>query len=159
MEPRTCTPHLDVGHAPTPVGGTMRKLAVTIMVLFAMLFATAVQGQTVLRAGLDVDAGTMDPRLARDTSAARMQELVYSGLVRLDENLVPQPDLAASWEFTDPTTLVFELNEGVTFHNGQALTADDVAYTFETLLQEDFGAPRRSLYTPIESIDVVSDTT
>jgi len=137
----------------------MRKPAITTIVLATMLFVTAVQGQSVLRAGLDVDAGTMDPRLARDTSAARMQELVYSGLVRLDENLVPQPDLATSWEFTDPTTLVFELNPGVTFHNGEPLTAEDVAYTFESLLGEDFGAPRRSLYTPIESIDVLSDTT
>ena len=136
----------------------MRRLALIALLAAGTLFGLA-SAQSVLNAGLDVDAGTMDPRLARDTSAARMQELVYSGLVRLDAELVPQPDLAASWEFTDPTTLVFQLNEGVTFHNGQPLTAEDVKYTFDTLLQEDFGAPRRSLYTPIESIEVVDDLT
>ena len=136
----------------------MRTLATSLILLFGLLLSGAT-AQNVLNAGLDVDAGTMDPRLARDTSAARMNELVYSGLVMLDANLVPQPDLATSWEFTTPTTLVFELRDGVTFHNGEALTAEDVAYTFNTLLQEDFGAPRRSLYTPIESIDVVDADT
>jgi peptide/nickel transport system substrate-binding protein len=72
---------------------------------------------------------------------------------------VPQPDLATSWEFTTPTTVVFELRAGVTFHNGDAFSAEDVKFTFETLLLEDSGAPRRSLYTPIESIDVVDALT
>ena len=127
------------------------SLLMLVVILGSLSTVTA---QSVLRAGLDVDAGTMDPRLARDTSAARMQELLYSGLVRLDANLVPQPDLALSWEFTSPTNLVFQLREGVTFHDGSPFTAEDVAYTFTTLVEPDFGAPRRSLYTPIASVEV-----
>ena len=138
----------------------MRKFTITTIALLGLLFAAAPAfSQTVLRAGLDVDAGTMDPRLARDTSAARMQELVFSGLVSLDSNLIPQPDLATSWEFTSPTTLVFELREGVTFHDGSAFTADDVVYTFTTLVQEGFGAPRRALYTPIADVVAIDDLT
>jgi peptide/nickel transport system substrate-binding protein len=125
--------------------------AITFVLVGLLSGAPAHVSQTVLRAGLDVDAGTMDPRLAIDTSAARMQELIFSGLVRLDANLVPQPDLAVSWEFTSPTTLVFQLREGVTFHDGSPFTAADVVHTFTTLTDPDFGAPRRALYAPIES--------
>ena len=137
----------------------MRKLTLTLIALIGLLLTGAPAVSQTLRAGLDVDAGTMDPRLARDTSAARMQELVFSGLVYLDPNLVPQPDLGTSWEFTSPTTLVFELREGVTFHDGSAFTAEDVVYTYTTLIDADFGAPRRSLYTPIAEVIAVDDLT
>ncbi|UCH27483.1 MAG: hypothetical protein JSV66_07560 [Trueperaceae bacterium] len=131
------------------------------LALFALvfLFPFALGQETVLRAGLDVDAGTMDPRLARDTSAERMQDLIYNGLIRLDPQVVPQPDLALSWEFTSDTTLVVNLRSGVVFHNGQPFTAEDVVYTYTTLIDENFGSPRRSLYTPINSVEAVDDLT
>ena len=137
----------------------MQKLFLCLTLFGLLLPLGMAQDETVLNAGLDVDAGTMDPRLARDTSAARMQELIFNGLISLSPTLEPQPDLATSWEFTSPTTLVVELREDVTFHNGEAFTAEDVVYTYTTLLEEDFGAPRRSLYAPIESIEAVDDYT
>lgn len=127
---------------------------VRLFAIFAalLLSVATVNAQAVLRAGIDVDAGTMDPRLGRDTTALRMQELVFNGLVYLDSAVVPQPDLAASWEFVSPTELVFQLREGVQFHDGSAFDAEDVIYTYQTLIADDFGAPRRSLYTPIAEI-------
>lgn len=126
-----------------------RLLAILAILLFGV---ASVNAQSVLRAGIDVDAGTMDPRLGRDTTALRMQELLFNGLVYLDAEVVPQPDLAESWEFLSPTELVFKLREGVTFHDGSALDAEDVVYTYNTILSDTFGAPRRSLYTPISEI-------
>lgn len=125
------------------------------------LFSSVALGQstTILNVGLDVDAGTMDPRLARDTSAARMQELLFNGLVRLDPQVAPQPDLALSWEFTSPTTLVMDLRPEVVFHDGQPFTAEDVVYTYTTLLDPDFEAPRSALYTPISSVEAVDELT
>ena len=48
--------------------------------------------------GTDVDAGTLDPRLARDTTAYRVTDLIYSGLVHLTPSLKAVPDLAESWQ-------------------------------------------------------------
>jgi peptide/nickel transport system substrate-binding protein len=112
-----------------------------------------------LRIGLDVDAGTGDPRLARDTSANRLRELVFDGLVGLGPDYVPVPALAESWENPDPTTWVFHLRPGVKFHDGSPLTANDVKFTFDTILDEKFASPNRSFYTPIKKIDVVDDLT
>ena len=96
------------------------RFATTLIMMFSLLLTVGLaQNGAVLNAGLDVDAGTMDPRLARDTSAARMQELLFNGLVSLSPTLEPQPELASSWAFTSPTTLVFELRPDVTFHNGE----------------------------------------
>ena len=136
----------------------MRRLRLVAILLFTLL-AGAAYAQTVLKAGLDVDAGTMDPRLAQDTSAAHMNELIFNGLVRISPELVAEPDLATSWSYNDPTTVTFKLRPNVKFQNGDPFTAQDVVYTYDTILNEDFGAPRRSLYTPIESVKAIDDLT
>ncbi|EAR52642.1 peptide ABC transporter, periplasmic peptide-binding protein [Oceanicola granulosus HTCC2516] len=109
--------------------------------------------------GTDVDAGTLDPRLTRDTTAYRTSNLISSGLVQLTPQLEAVPDLAESWESPDDTTVVFTLREGLTFSDGSALTAEDVVHTFETLIDPDFNAPQRSLYTPIESVEAIDERT
>jgi len=103
-----------------------------------------------------VDPGTMDPRMIRDTSAQRMQELLFNGLVRLDPKLKPQPALATAWRYTSPTVLELDLRKNVTFHNGEKFTADDVVYTYNTVLDEKMASPRRSFYTPISKIEAVN---
>ncbi|MEH7332506.1 ABC transporter substrate-binding protein [Neobacillus drentensis] len=108
-----------------------------------------------IKVGLDVDAGTMDPRLSKDTSAKRVTELVYDGLVRLSDKLEAQPSLATKWENPDPTTWIFTLRENVKFHDGQPFTAEDVKYTYDTLIDPNFKAPSASLYTPIKSVEVI----
>ncbi|HEY7035373.1 MAG TPA: ABC transporter substrate-binding protein [Thermomicrobiales bacterium] len=136
-------------------------LVLVLLALTAVPLGTRVHAQSngVLRAGLDVDAGTGDPRLMNDTSAFRMSELVFDGLVVLDQTLVPQPALATSWDNPDPTTWVFHLRQGVKFHDGSDLTADDVVYTFQSILDPNFAAPFRTLYAPITSVTATDPQT
>ena len=56
---------------------------------------------------------------------------VLSGLTHIDGDFVAQPDLASDWSVSDDgTEYTFHLREGVTFHNGDPLTADDVVFTY-----------------------------
>ncbi|GMA14250.1 ABC transporter substrate-binding protein (plasmid) [Deinococcus metallilatus] len=121
-----------------------------------LLLTCAAQAQTTFNVGLDVEPGTMDPRLMRDTSATRMQELIFNGLIRLDPNLKPVPALATSWRYTTPTSLEVNLRKNVLFHDGSPFTADDVVYTFNTVLDTKFNSPRRSFYTPITKIEAIN---
>jgi peptide/nickel transport system substrate-binding protein len=144
---------------------TMRKqllLATTCVALG--LFAAGGQSSAqnapaTVRVGLDVDAGTLDPRLARDTSAYRAADLIYDGLVRLSPDLKPEPNLAQSWENPDPKTWIFKLRQGVTFHDGSPLSADDVVTTYQTILKPDMNAPLRGLFTPIAKIEAIDPLT
>lgn len=106
----------------------------------------------VLNTALPVDPGTLDPRLISNTSTQVIDSLVFDGLVRIGNNLVPQPALATSWKQESPTKWLFQLRKGVTFQNGQPFTSADVAYTYNTLLQPSFKAPQLSLYEPIQSV-------
>ena len=127
--------------------------------VFAGPVAPAAAQGKVVRVGTDVDAGTLDPRLMRDTTAYRAVNLLYSGLLQLDEKLQPEPDLAVRWENPDPTTWIFHLREGVTFHDGAPVTAEDVKFTLDTILDPALKARFRSLYTPIASVDAVDPRT
>lgn len=129
-----------------------------LALLGGMAFAPAM-AQDALVIGADVDAGTLDARLTRDTTAFRAANLIYSGLVRLTPSLEPVPDLAESWSYDDPSTLVVKLRAGLVFSDGNPLTAADVVYTYTALITPDFNAPQRTLYQPIASIEAVDDLT
>lgn len=65
-----------------------------------------------------------------------LSSLVFSGLLQYDQRLVLKPDLAASYEVsTDQKQYTFHLRPGVSWHNEQPFSADDVIFTF-SLIQE-----------------------
>lgn len=65
--------------------------------------------------------------------------LVFSGLVRLDADGTPRPDLAERWEVTNNgQTYVFHLRDGVAWHDGEPFDADDVVFTFRAIADPGF---------------------
>jgi peptide/nickel transport system substrate-binding protein len=140
---------------------TMRKqlLLATTCIALGLLAGKASAQSGTIRVGLDVDAGTLDPRLARDSSAYRVTDLVYDGLVRLSADLTPQPNLAQSWENPDPRTWIFKLRDGIVFHDGSPLTADDVVFTYQTILKPETNAPLRGLFSPIAKVEALDPKT
>lgn len=112
-----------------------------------------------IKVALDIDAVSTDPRLTNESAGKRVNELVYDGLVRLSSNLEPEPSLALEWSNPDSKTWIFKLRENVNFHDGEPFTAEDVKYTFDTLLDPEFQAPSLALYDPIESVEVIDEYT
>ncbi len=54
---------------------------------------------------------------------------------------------------------IFKVREGITFHNGDKLTAEDVKFTYESLMNEELGSPHRRHYTDIEDIQLIDEYT
>lgn len=106
------------------------------------------QGSAALAEGVLVDpVGSIPPHLNRllttDISASVISEPVLETLVVQDADYVPQPMLATSWQANpDSTEFTFAIREGVKFHNGETMTAEDVAWTLKTYLPL---APQTSL--------------
>ncbi|QKZ05397.1 ABC transporter substrate-binding protein [Pseudomonas eucalypticola] len=74
-------------------------------------------------------ADTLDPaKGALSTDYAR-QYMFYNGLTRFDSHLVPQLELAEKIDHTDASLWVITLRNGITFHNGKSLTAEDVVFS------------------------------
>jgi peptide/nickel transport system substrate-binding protein len=88
------------------------------------------------------------------------REPIYDSLLYWDRDLQVQPGLAASYDTPDDLTYVFNLREGVTFHNGQPLTAEDVKYSLDTILNPpDSTNPGAAFFANIESVDVIDPLT
>ena len=97
----------------------------------------------------------------RDTEAV-LRNIFDSLTKRLPDGEV-EPMLATDWRAIDELTFEFDLREGVTFHNGEALTADDVVFTFERILTEGGvdgqTSPRAGLIGPLSHVEKVDDYT
>ncbi|CAA9537749.1 MAG: Oligopeptide ABC transporter, periplasmic oligopeptide-binding protein OppA [uncultured Thermomicrobiales bacterium] len=101
------------------------------------------QGGT-LRLGFGISQiPTLDP--AQETTGIVAGELLgnlFSSLVQFDEQLGLKPDLAETWQVSeDGLHYTFTLREGLTFHNGDTLTSEDVRYTYERTSNPDFASP------------------
>lgn len=84
---------------------------------------------------LGSDPPTLDPAQATDTTSAAVINNLFEGLVRYDHDLSLQPALAERWESNaDGTQWTFHLRRGVRFHSGRELSAEDVRYSFQRLL-------------------------
>src|SRR5699024_5242420 len=88
-------------------------------------------------------------------SSHRIMGKIYEGLLDLDEDRNFVGQLAEDWEQVDDTTYTFKLRENVIFHNGREMTADDVKYSFERILDPDTGAISRSYFDVVEEINVL----
>ncbi|TMB97514.1 MAG: ABC transporter substrate-binding protein, partial [Chloroflexi bacterium] len=103
----------------------------------------------------------LDPHKVPAFTSARVFELVYSYLMRLDEGLGVQPDLADSMPTTssDGKTVTVKIRSGVKFHNGDPLTSADVKYTFDRILDTKTAAVARSFFTDVDTITTPDPTT
>ncbi len=112
-----------------------------------------------LVAAFESSPTNLDPRLATDANSARIIGLIFNSLLRFDEKLNLVPDLSEKWENPNPVTYIFYLRKGIRFHNGNELTAEDVKYTFESILNPSFLSPHRKSYEKIKAIIVIDKYT
>jgi len=103
--------------------------------------------------------GSFDPALAV-SSTHGIIHWVYEELVAVNEEYVPFPRLAESWEPAESgKAWTFHLREGVKFHHGREFVAKDVIHTFTRVLDPDFGSPGRALYNIIEDMEEMDSHT
>jgi peptide/nickel transport system substrate-binding protein len=145
---------------------TTRRIAPLSWLACLLLCATSCGSGTTPEARIDAPVRTTlsaDPaslsllgKMDRSTEILAFQ--ITDSLVQFDETLELRPRVAESWELSaDRTTLTFRLRDGVRWHDGQPVTADDVAFTVETVREP---ATENRTYAPgfegvsgIEAID------
>ena len=99
----------------------------------------AVSGGTVRLAG--DEPSTLDPAHVRDTVSSSYVVEIFAGLTRIGPALTPEPELAADWTIDrDGVLYRFRLREGLRFHDGSALSADDVKWSWERALSPSTGS-------------------
>ncbi len=115
-----------------------------------------------LRAIVVDDPKSLDIHLTQLAQSRNVMESIYDTLTYLDAAdpaFTTKGRLAKEWTFTEPTKLDMKLQEGVTFHEGQDFTADDVKWTIEYVKNPDTASPNAAILDQIDSVEVLDPLT
>lgn len=93
--------------------------------------AFAVHADTTVKWASRADIYSLDPDSVPSTQNLAFLNHIYEGLVRYDKTFGLEPALATEWELVDGKFWRFKLRQGVTFHDGAEMTADDVVASFK----------------------------
>jgi peptide/nickel transport system substrate-binding protein len=99
----------------------------------------------------------LDPRVGLDAQSENIDGLLFDNLLARDEHLSIKPGLAERWESPDPKTYIFHLHRGVKFCDGRPLTARDVKWSFDSLLQGKIRSSKAGTYRYLDHIDAADD--
>ena len=96
---------------------------------------------------------TLDPRLGTDAYSTKISQLIFNGLFQWNDQFQLEPDLVAEYRWVTPVHLKIRLKEGVLFHDGRVLTAEDVVMTYQSVLDKETASPYRSGFEVVSSIE------
>jgi peptide/nickel transport system substrate-binding protein len=140
---------------------TISRMASTVLTAGLLLVAAgpASAGGT-LRATLNTSLNQLSPAKATIGEEYIYNVLVFNGLVRIDEDLKFQGDLAERWESSDDLrTWTFHLRKGVKFHHGKELDSSDVIATFKLVADPATGSSARTHMDLVEAFEAVDKYT
>ncbi|MCL1885953.1 MAG: peptide ABC transporter substrate-binding protein [Dehalococcoidia bacterium] len=93
------------------------------------------------------DPLTLDPALAGDSTSNGYVMQIFSGIVRLGDNLEPVPDIATGWKVSqDGLTYTFSLRSDVVFHSGKKVTAETFKYAWERACAPSTASQTAAIY-------------
>ena len=139
----------------------MRSLCSFWIVGFGLLVSFATFGGE-LRIGIATEPWDLDPATYTDTGSGYIIENVYDPLIELGTDNEPTTEFAVceGWEFSaDATMITLHIRKGIKFHDGTDLTAQDVKYNFEWILDPENKSPMRKVVGPVKEIKIVDDYT
>ena len=95
----------------------------------------------------------LDPDIVTAFSSFAVVNEIYEGLLEVNADLKLDPALATDWTVSpDGLTYVFNLRQGVKFHNGREMTSADVVYSYDRIMDPKTGSPQASRFNEVTSI-------
>ncbi len=114
----------------------MKRRILSVTVLACSLALSACHSHTpdgTVVIEIENSPTNLDIRIGSDAQSEHIGALLFDSVVRKDEHYTLQPAIATAWEWRDPLTLVLHIRQGVRFHDGKPLDANDVAWSIDSM--------------------------
>lgn len=131
---------------------TINRFAALVLAWSLAACGTALPANRIVTLAVLSSPNSLDPRVGSDETSQRAHQLIYDNLLSLDGQLRVTGGLASSWTQVDPLTYDVVLRQGVRFHDGHELTADDVVYTFSSFIDPSFISARKGAYRVLDKV-------
>ena len=95
----------------------------------------------------------LDPAISLDEASQKIEQVLFSSLMKIDANLRVVPDLAVRFDSPDSQTFIAGIPPGVRFHDGREMTSADVAFTFRRFLDPKFVSGRKGAYRGLAAVE------
>lgn len=109
---------------------------------------------TIIYAFWNAPSGVLQPLLVDDEYDGAILKFTFDTLLSYDKELNVVPNMAEYTMSEDQKTLTFTLKEGIKWHDGEPVTAEDVAFTFNAMADPDYTGPR---YGDVEGLKGARD--
>jgi peptide/nickel transport system substrate-binding protein len=129
--------------------------AITYLFVFLLSFLHA---SSTLHLSISASPARINPLLATDSASQQVVNFLFNGLVKFDKNGKIVGDLAQNFYFENDMTLVFELQEGLKWHDGVAVTSKDIIFTYNLLDSDKITTPYKDDFTNVSSVEALSQT-
>ncbi|MDO9525092.1 MAG: ABC transporter substrate-binding protein [Gemmobacter sp.] len=136
-----------------------RVFLTTAAILTMMTGAAFAQGKERLTIDLPGDAATLDPHLQWNTDSYVIYRNIFDNLVTRNTAGEIVPQIALSWTYLDDTTIEFKIRDDVTFHDGSKLTAEDVAFSINRIIDPNLKSPQLGQFNQISSAEAMDAVT
>ncbi|MEW6261918.1 MAG: ABC transporter substrate-binding protein [Thermodesulfobacteriota bacterium] len=139
----------------------MRRFVTVMSVMAALLLlAGPAWAQGVLKVAITSSLNTLDPAKSKLGDEYLYMFMVFNSLTMIDRDLTTKPELAERWEAAeDLKTWTFHLRQGVKFHHGRELDAEDVVATIKRLLDKEVGSRARVNFLIVDKVEAVDKYT
>ena len=117
------------------------------------------QPKDTLTVALVSHAPTLDPHMHFERVGILVNINMFDSLLHKNARLEYEPSLATSWKALSDTQWEFKLRKGVKFHNGETMSAEDVKYSFERVLDQKKKSPQYGNVRAIKEIRIVDPET
>lgn len=125
------------------------KIAVIVLILFSSRFVYSSE----IKFSLSAEPKRLIPFLATDSVSAEVSSFIFNGLLKFDKDMHIVGDLAKSYEIKNHgKTIIFHLRKGVFWQDGYPFTANDVIFTYKTIINKNTPTPYAGKYKIIKKL-------
>ena len=113
---------------------------------------------STLHLATSTNPARLNPILATDSSSSEIANFLFNGLVKYDkDNSKIIGDLAQDFYYENKTTIIFKLKKNVSWHDGEKFTAQDVVFTYNTIISPKISTPYSAEFRFVKSVEALDD--